>query len=81
METTFRLKTSELNSSFFNVVKKLFNKKTIEVSITDVIEEDETEFLLKNPTNRKHLLKAIDDIKHNRNLVRFTSEEFEAFTK
>jgi hypothetical protein len=81
METTFRLKASELNSSFINTLKRLFNKGTIELTVTNVIEEDETSFLLKNTKNRKHLLKAIDDIKNNRNLVRFSAEEFKEFNK
>lgn len=81
METTFRLKASELNGSFLSTLKKLFNKGTIELTVTNIIEEDETAFLLKNPKNRKHLLKAVDDIKNNKNLVRFTAEEFKEFTK
>lgn len=42
---------------------------------------DETSFLLKNAKNRKHLLRAVDDIKNNRNLVRYTADEFLKLTK
>lgn len=81
METVFRLKATDLNKSFLDLLKKLFKKKTIEISVTDMVEEDETEYLLKSPANREHLLKAVDDIKNNRNLIRFTAEEFEALAK
>lgn len=80
METVFRIKVSDLNKSFIDSLKLLFKKKTIEISVTDVLEEDETEFLLKNPINREHLLKAVEDIKNQKNLIRFTAEEFESLT-
>jgi len=34
-----------------------------------VSEADETEYLLRSPANRERLLKAIEDIEHNRNLI------------
>ena len=79
METVFRLKASELNSAFLATLKTLFKEKEIEVTISDA--HDETSFLLKNPKNRAHLLKAIEDVKKNKNLVRFTGEEFEKYSK
>jgi len=75
METVFRLKASEVDNGFLAMLKTLFKKREIEITVTDII-NDETEFLLKNPNNRKHLLEAIEEVKQNKNLVRFSGEEF-----
>ena len=80
METIFRLKASEIDNKFLASLKKLFNKREIEITVTDVI-KDETEHLLKDPKNRAHLMEAIDEVKHNKNLVRFTGEEFKKYSK
>ena len=79
METVFRLKESELNNRFLATIKSLFKEKEIEISISDTV--DETSFLLKDPKNRAHLLEAIEEVKRNKNLVRFTGEEFEKYSK
>ena len=79
METTYRLKASEIDGSFVASIKRLFKSKTVEVTITDTF-DDETEFLLSHPNNRKKLLTAIEDVKQNKNLVRFTAKEFEKFS-
>jgi len=80
METIFRLKASEIDNKFLASLKKLFNKREIEITVTDVI-KDETEHLLKDPKNRAHLMEAIDEVKQNKNLVRFTGEEFKKYSK
>lgn len=80
METVFRLNASDVDNGFLTVLKTLFKKREIEITITDVT-CDETEFLLKNPTNRKHLLEAIEEVKQNKNLVRFSGDEFLKYSK
>jgi len=80
METVYRIKASELNKSFLDSIKTLFKKKEIEISITDMV-NDETNFLLKNPSNKAHLLEAIEELNHDKNLVRFSGEEFEKYTQ
>jgi len=79
METVFRLKASELNNKFLATIKALFKEKEIEISISDAI--DETSFLLRDPKNRAYLLEAVEEVKRNENLVRFTGEEFEKYSK
>ena len=76
METVFKLKAAELDSRFIDSsVKNLFKDREIEISIKPI--QDETEYLLSNPANKKHLLDAIKEIKKNKNLIRFTGKEFE----
>ncbi len=80
METTFRLKASEIDTRFLNTLKTLFKEREIEITVTDIV-EDETEFLSKNPKNKAHLLEAIEEVKQNKNLVRFSGEEFKKYSK
>jgi hypothetical protein len=79
METIFKLKAKELDKSFIDSVKNLFKDLEIEISIKQV--QDETEYLLRSPENKKHLLEAISEVKKNKNLIRFTAKEFEELTK
>jgi len=75
METIFKLKATELDSKFIETIKNLFKDSEIEISIKPI--QDETEYLLSNPSNKKHLLDAIKDVKKNKNIIRFTGKEFE----
>jgi len=75
METIFKLKAGELDSKLMETIKNLFKDSVIEISIKSV--QDETEYLLNSPSNKKHLLDAIKDVKKNKNLIRFTGKEFE----
>jgi antitoxin YefM len=80
METVFRLKASEIDSRFLSTLKTLFKKREIEITVSDVI-NDETDFLLNDPKNKAHLLEAIEEVKHNKNLVRFSGDEFKKYSK
>lgn len=79
METVFKLKATELDSKFIDSVKNLFKDREIEISIKPI--QDETEYLFNSPANKKHLLDAIKEIKMNKNLIRFTSQEFEELSE
>ena len=79
METIFKLKAKELDISFIDSVKNLFKDREIEISIKPT--QDETEYLLNTPTNKKRLLEAIKEVKQNKNLIRFSGEEFEELTE
>jgi len=72
METIFKLKSAELDSKFIDSIKKLFKDREIEISIKPI--QDETEYLLNSHANKKQLLDAIKEIKMNKNLIRFTSQ-------
>jgi len=75
METIFKLKTKELDMSFIESIKNLFKGKEIEITIKSAL--NETEYLLSSPANKKMLLEAIEEVKRNKNLIRFTGKEFE----
>ncbi|MBI4931558.1 MAG: hypothetical protein HY841_12385 [Bacteroidetes bacterium] len=80
METTFRIKTSDMDKKFLDMLKKLFKKKEIEITITDA-DADETSQLLSDSKNRTHLIEAIEEVKRNKNLVSFSGDEFEKYSK
>lgn len=79
METVFKLKAAELDSRFIDSIKNLFKDREIEITIKPI--QDETEYLFNSPANKKHLLDAIKEIKKNKNLIRFTSNEFEELSE
>lgn len=79
METIFKLKATELDRDFIASVKNLFKDREIEISIKPT--QDETDYLLHTPANRKQLLDAIKEVKKNKNLVRFTNNEFEEISE
>ena len=76
MDVTYRLKPEELNDDFFKTVKNLFVGKEVAIRIEEV--QDETEYLLSNGANREHLLNAVNDIKHKRNIHTMSIEEMES---
>lgn len=77
METVFKLKAKELDISFIDSLKNLFKDREIEISVKPT--QDETEFLLKTPANKKELLEAIKAVKKNEKLISFSGKEFEEF--
>ena len=76
MNVTYRLKPAELNDDFFKMMKQTFLGKEIAITIEEV--PDETEYLLSNEANREHLLKAVEDIKHGRNVHTMSIEKMES---
>ena len=66
MYTIYRLNADELDSKFLESLKSAFGHKQIEIA---VCESDETDYLLRAPANREHLLSAVADVEAGRNLV------------
>lgn len=79
MYTIYRINSNELDSRFVKALKAMFKNKEIEIAVCEVseIEEDETAYLLKSPANRERLLKAIENVAHNRNLVTVNLDELQ----
>jgi antitoxin YefM len=66
MYTIYRLNADELDSKFLESLKSAFGHKQIEIAVS---ESDETDYLLRAPTNREHLVSALADVEAGRNLV------------
>jgi antitoxin YefM len=71
MYTIYRIKADESDGRFLKALKALFKNKEIEIAVCEApeIEEDETAYLLKSPANRARLLKAVENVSQDRNLV------------
>ena len=77
MYMTYRIKIEELDSRFLRALKAMFKDKEIEIVVCEAAqsEEDETAYLLKSQANRDRLLRAIENVAHDRNLVTIPFEE------
>ena len=71
MITTYRLRADELDEDFIASLRVLFRNKEVEITVAEV---DETSYLLRSDANRRHLLQAVDNIEHRRNLVEVTED-------
>ena len=71
MITTYRLRADELDEDFIASLRVLFKNKEVEITVAEV---DETSYLLRPDANRRHLLQAVDNIEHRRNLVEVTED-------
>lgn len=71
MYMVHRVNADELDSRFLEALKAMFKNKQIEIAVCEATEisEDETAYLMKSPANRERLLKAIENVAHERNLV------------
>lgn len=67
MYTTYRLRADELSSSLITSIKSIYQNREIEIIIREV--QDETEYLLSNDENRRHLLKGIEELDNRQNLT------------
>lgn len=65
MVSTFTLRTDELNETLIETIKKLFVDKEIEIIVQDV--QTDTDYLLRTPANKRHLLESISSLENNIN--------------
>jgi len=77
MYMIYKMNSRELDNRFIKALKEIFKDKEIEIVVCEAenIEEDETAYLLKSPANRERLLKAIENVSHNRNLTTINPDE------
>ena len=61
MYTSFHIKANELDEKFLKVLKTIFKSKRISIIVEE--EQDETEYLLSSPANRRMLEKSLKNIK------------------
>jgi len=73
------MNAAELDSRFLRALKAMFKDKDIEIVICEAAqsEEDETAYLLRSPVNRERLLKAIENVTHDRNLISINREDLQ----
>ena len=81
MEAVYQLKPDELTDDFFKAVKEHFAGREIKITIEDQQPQDETEYLLRNEENRKHLLAGVKAVKEGRCSHSLTLEEIEAMAQ
>ncbi|NJN07688.1 MAG: hypothetical protein HC836_24515 [Richelia sp. RM2_1_2] len=74
MHSIYRINTKELDHSFIDALKVSYPDKEIEIIVYEV---DETAYLLSSEANKKHLLKAIENVKNKSNLVEVDIESLE----
>ena len=74
MQTIYKTRANEIDTSILESIKALYSDKQIEIS---VMEQDATDYLLSSEANRVQLLRAIDDIEHGRNIVTPDQEQFQ----
>jgi len=73
MYSTYRLKADELSNDILDAIKNAFQHREIEITIHDI--PDETDYLLGTNANEEHLLKAIDEIDNQENLISVKIED------
>lgn len=74
MQTIYQIKADELDESILESIKALFKNKEIEITVT---ERDETAYLLRSEVNREYLLRVVEDVENNRNIITPTPEQFQ----
>ena len=74
MTATYSLLKSELNTEFIVSIKNTFKSERISISIEE--EMDETERIYLNKRLHEKLLKANENVKDEKNIVRFEGNEF-----
>lgn len=74
MHSVYRINTNELDPSFIDALKVTYPDTEIEIVVYKV---DETSYLLASEANKKHLLKAIKNVKEKSNLVEVDIENLE----
>jgi antitoxin YefM len=71
MYALYKIHADELDQRFLDMLKNQFQDREIEIAVCEVAEsaEDETAYLLRSPANRERLLRAIENVTQDRNLV------------
>ena len=79
MTITYELKEYELTDDFYKTLKAAASGKIITITIEEV--RDETDYLLSNESNRKHLLEAIEADKNRGSSHVLTIEQMEGMVE
>jgi antitoxin YefM len=74
MQTIYQINADEVDENLLDSIKAQFKHKEIEIVVS---ERDETAYLLRAPANRERLLRAIEDVEENRNIIVPNQEQFQ----
>ena len=74
MTTTYHLNVDELSIELINSIKAAFKNKTIDITVSEAI--DETEYLLSTKANKEHLEKSMRELEEGKGIT-MTIEEFQ----
>jgi len=74
MQASFILDSNELDYSFIDKLKVMFQNKRIELSVS---ETDDTEYLRTSATNKALVLTSIANIENGQNLVTVDAKLFQ----
>lgn len=73
MNANFVLDSNELNYTFIDKLREMFQNKRVELFVT---ETDDTEYLYASKVNKELLLESMSNIQNNQNLVTADSKLF-----
>ena len=71
MVTTYRLNTTELESTFIDSVRTAYPDRVVEIQVR---EQDETEYLLGTPANRERMEKILKESAEGKHVALETLE-------
>ncbi len=74
MQTIYQINADELDQTILESIKTLFKNKEIEIVVS---ERDETAYLLRSPANGEYLLRVIEDVEADRNVITPSQEQFQ----
>lgn len=74
MNAVYHLDAEELDETFLQGLKQTFQKRRLEIIVR---EEDDTDYLLNPPANRRQLLSALEDVNAGTNLVTPDQTQFQ----
>jgi antitoxin YefM len=74
MQTIYQVNADDLDQSLLESIKVQFKHKKIEIFVSEI---DETEYLMRSTANRDYLLRVIQDVESNQNMVVPSQEQFQ----
>jgi antitoxin YefM len=74
MVSTFQINETELDNNFVKALKSMFKNRNLTLTI-EADEVDTTEYLLSNAVNKERLLKAVENAKQRKNLVKIDLDQ------
>ncbi|MEY2828368.1 MAG: hypothetical protein RIQ33_226, partial [Bacteroidota bacterium] len=68
MYTTLQANIDELDNSFLQKIKELFKHQKVTITIQSEMDDD-TEYLLSNPNNKKRIIESVEQAKNGQTIL------------